>query len=428
MTTYAVLGLQFGDEGKGKIIDVIAEKSKYVVRFQGGNNAGHTLYVNNKKFIMHLIPSGALHSNNNCVIGNGVVVDLNVLLKEVNTLKDNNIDISNRLFISDRAHLIMPYHITIDELQEEQLNSLQIGTTKRGIGPCYADKYNRIGIRAGDLLNDEVFRQKLKLNVELKNQLLTKIYNKEELDFEKIYNSFIKLVPMIKHMIVDTATMLNKALSNKEVIMFEGAQAAMLDIDFGTYPYVTSSNPTLGGIANGTGVSARAIKNVIGVSKAYVTRVGSGPLATEDNQEAGKHIQNIGNEFGATTGRPRRCGWLDLVALRYAVLLNNIDNLVITKLDVLTSLPKLKLCVGYKINETIYEQPPADLSLYSKIEPIYEEFLGWEEDISNVRNFNELPLACKNYLQRIIDFVNVPLKMVSVGKEREANIFLDSGI
>lgn len=425
MNTYAVLGLQFGDEGKGKIIDVIAEKSNYVVRFQGGNNAGHTLYVDDKKFIMHLIPSGALHSNNICVIGNGVVVDLNVLLKEVEILKDNNIDISNRLFISDRAHLIMPYHIIIDSLQEEQLSSLKIGTTKRGIGPCYSDKYNRIGIRTVDLLNKEVFKQKLKLNIDLKNELLTKIYNNEKLDFDNIYNSFIKLIPIIKHMIVDTTTMLNKALLNKKILLFEGAQAAMLDVDFGTYPYVTSSNPTLGGIANGTGVSARAIENVIGVSKAYVTRVGSGPLVTEDNQEAGRHIQNVGNEFGATTGRPRRCGWLDLVALRYAVLLNNIDQLVITKLDVLTSLQNLKLCVGYNINGRIYENPPADLSLYSKIEPVYEEFVGWNEDISNIRNINELPLACRSYLKRIIDFVNVPLKMVSVGKEREANIFLD---
>ena len=424
MTTYTVLGMQFGDEGKGKVIDVIAKKANYVVRSQGGNNAGHTLVVGNKKFVMHLLPSGVLHSNTKCVIANGVVIDLKVLLKEVNQLKSEGIDLIGRLFISNKAHLIMPYHVVLDELQEEKLQKQKIGTTKRGIGPCYTDKYSRVGIRVCDLLNKEVFKSKLQINLDLKNELLTKIYQKEPLDFTTIYNEFNSLVPSIKDMVVDTAIMLNDAILNKYTILFEGAQAAMLDIDFGTYPFVTSSNPTIGGIVTGSGVGARVIQSVIGVSKAYVTRVGSGPLVTEDTAEAGNHMQSIGNEFGATTGRPRRCGWLDLVALKYATMLNQIDALVITKLDVLTSLSTIKLCVGYEVDGKVYNYPPAEISQYENIKPIYEELPGWSEDISKIRSFAELPLNCRNYLQKIVDFIKVPLKMVSVAPERDANIFL----
>ncbi|KAL0263808.1 UNVERIFIED_CONTAM: hypothetical protein PYX00_011107 [Menopon gallinae] len=425
MKTYAVLGLQFGDEGKGKVIDVIAKHCDYVVRFQGGNNAGHTLYVNNKKFVMHLLPSGVLHGNTCCVIGNGVVVDLNILLKEINNLEQENLNVANRLCISSGAHLIMPYHIMLDTLQEESLKEAKIGTTKRGIGPCYADKYTRLGIRVGDLLNPEYFANKLKINLELKNQLLTKVYNKEPLEFDKIYEEYLKFADIFKPMIKNTPTLLNNALLENKTILFEGAQATMLDIDFGTYPYVTSSNPTSGGISSGSGIAPININNVIGVSKAYVTRVGEGPLVTEDKGESGNHLQKIGNEFGATTGRPRRCGWLDLVALKYAVMLNNVKGLVITKLDVLTGLPVIKMCTGYKIDGKEYNYPPSEICTYNKIEPIYEEFPGWKEDLSSITNFINLPIECRNYLNRIVEYIKVPIKMISIGPSRKDNIFLE---
>lgn len=423
--TYAVLGLQFGDEGKGKIVDVIAKHSNYVVRFQGGNNAGHTLYVDNQKFIMHLLPSGILHNNNTCIIANGVVVDIKVLLQEVNTLKQYGINVIERLLISDKAHIIMPYHIILDELQEQGLKESKIGTTKRGIGPCYIDKFNRIGIRAVDLLNPEIFKQKLQLNLDLKNQILTKIYNVGPLEFEPIYNQYLDMSKKIKLLITDTTKLLHQAVAQKSTILIEGAQAAMLDIDFGTYPFVTSSNPTAGGIYSGTGLGIGNPIKVIGVTKAYVTRVGSGPLVSEIDCNTNNHLQSKGNEFGATTGRPRRCGWLDIVALKYAITLNSVTTLIMTKVDVLTGLATIKLCIGYSYGEKTYNYPPSDISLYDKLQPVYEELEGWNEDISNITNYHDLPLNCQRYINRVAELTGIEISMISVGPSRDSNIFIN---
>jgi len=422
MAGYVVVGTQWGDEGKGKIIDVLAGKADYVVRFQGGNNAGHTVVVNGKKFALQLLPSGMVLGKGKCIIGPGVVVDPKVLLHEMEELMKRGGNVDN-LYISDRAHLIMPYHVKMDELREARAQG-KIGTTKRGIGPCYADKVNRIGIRMIDLLNDDVFSQKLKIALEEKNQVFTKIYDESPLSYDEIYNNYISYREKIKHMVMDSVTEVNKALDENKTVLFEGAQALMLDINYGTYPYVTSSSPTSGGVTTGVGVPPSKITKVIGVMKAYTTRVGEGPFLTELNDELGEELRTVGGEFGVVTGRPRRCGWLDLVVGKHANLINGLTDIVITKIDVLSGIKTLKVCVGYEINGKKYETVPASSEDLYKAQPIYKEFPGWDENISQITEFDKLPENCKKYLKFIEEYLECPISVVSVGPDRNQNIHI----
>ncbi|CAI9430380.1 Adenylosuccinate synthetase [Candidatus Ornithobacterium hominis] len=422
MATFVVVGLQWGDEGKGKITDVLSAKSDYVVRFQGGNNAGHTVYVGENKFVLHLLPSGVLQCPGKCIIGNGVVVDPKAFIQEISSIEEKGLS-TNHVFISRRAHIIMPYHILYDTYREEAAGNLSIGTTKRGIGPCYEDKVARTGIRAIDLLNPEVLKQKLQKNVEIKNAIFEKLYGKNPIDFQSIYDEYLAIGEQLKDRIVDTELELNQAIDNGKNVLFEGAQALMLDIDFGTYPYVTSSSPTTGGVCVGAGVPPTKLQNLIGVAKAYCTRVGNGPFVTELFDETGRKIREVGHEFGATTGRPRRCGWLDLVALRHACMINGITHLVITKLDVLSGLGKIKVCTAYKTEdgETIdyFTSSTTKLALYK---PVYEELDGWEEDITKINSFDELPENAQKYIQFIEKYLGIEVYLVSVGPDRSQNI------
>ena len=423
MAGYVVVGTQWGDEGKGKIIDVLGHKADYVVRFQGGNNAGHTVVVNGEKFILHLLPSGMLHGNGKCIIGPGVVVDPKVLLKELATLEEKGAKVDH-LYISDRAHIIMPYHIQLDILKEERSGDKKIGTTKRGIGPCYADKFSRVGIRAVDLLDMDIFAGKLASNLEEKNELFRKIYNAPELKFDEVFEEYKGYAEKLKHRIIDSVPEINEALDQDKFVLFEGAQAMMLDINYGTYPYVTSSSPTSGGVTVGAGVSPKKIDRIIGVMKAYTTRVGEGPFVTELDNELGEKIRQIGGEFGATTGRPRRCGWLDLVVGKYAVQINGLTDVVITKIDVLSGLDTIKICTGYEIDGKVYTTVPAATEILSRAKAIYEELPGWTEDISQMKNYDELPENCKKYIKRMEEILGCQISVVSVGPDRTQNIFL----
>ena len=397
--TFVIVGTQWGDEGKGKIIDVLSPKADYIVRFQGGNNAGHTVVVNDEKFILHLLPSGIINSQGKCVIGAGVVVDIEVLLKEIEELekRGRNLD---KLFIDERAHVIMPYHIEIDKAKEEAMGANKIGTTQRGIGPCYIDKIARNGIRIGDLLEPERFRDKLEWNVKEKNDMLTR-YGKGTFELEELYERFMKLAEKIRHRIIDGVVEINEAIEEGKQVLFEGAQALMLDIDYGTYPYVTSSSPTAGGVTVGTGVSPKKINRILGVMKAYTTRVGEGPFPTELNDETGEKLRTVGHEYGATTGRPRRCGWLDLVIGRYAVLIDGLTDIVLTKLDVLTGFEKIKVAVGYEIDGKVYHSYPGNLRKSKPLNIVYDELPGWTEDITQIKNYDELPENCKKYVEYI---------------------------
>lgn len=422
MSTYVVVGLQWGDEGKGKITDVLAEKSDYVVRYQGGNNAGHTVYVGEDKFVLHLLPSGVLQCKGKCIIGNGVVVNPEAFFNEIEQIEKRGLN-TDHVFISSRAHIIMPYHILLDTYREESAGSSQIGTTKRGIGPCYEDKISRTGIRAIDLLNPEVLKTKIKENLNVKNVLFEKLFNKEPLKFDDIYTKYLEFGKKLKNRIIDSEYEINYAIKEDKNVLFEGAQALMLDIDFGTYPYVTSSSPTTGGTTVGAGVPPTSLKNLIGVSKAYCTRVGNGAFPTELENETGELIRKIGNEYGASTGRPRRCGWLDLVALRYSCMINGITHLVITKLDVLSDFDKIKVGTAYKTTEgTITEIFPSTIEELANYEVIYQDLDGWKEDISKVTSYEELPILAKKYLEFIENFLGVQIYLVSVGPERSQNI------
>lgn len=423
MAGYVVVGTQWGDEGKGKIIDVLADKADYVVRFQGGNNAGHTVVVNGEKFILKLLPSGVLHGGT-CIIGPGVVVDPKVFLSEIEELEKRGAK-TDHVIISDRAHVIMPYHIKLDEIRESIEDRVKIGTTKKGIGPCYSDKISRDGIRMVDLLNLNQFAEKLKLNLKEKNEIFTKIYGLEPMNFEQIFEEYKIYIEKIKHRIVDTIPIVNEALDNNKFVLFEGAQAMMLDINYGTYPYVTSSSPTLGGVTTGAGVSPRKIDKGIGVMKAYTTRVGEGPFVTEFLDEFGDEIREKGYEYGAVTGRPRRCGWLDLVVGRHATEINGLTDIVITKIDVLSGIEKLKICTAYNIDGKIHKYFPSDTELLYKAKPVYEELDGWNEDITNVRNYEDLPENCKKYIKRIEDILKCKVSVVSVGPERRQNIHIN---
>ncbi|ACZ09003.1 Adenylosuccinate synthetase [Sebaldella termitidis] len=422
MNTYVVVGTQWGDEGKGKIIDVLAPKADYIVRFQGGNNAGHTVVVNDEKFILQLLPSGIINSKGKCIIGPGVVVDIEVLLKEINELEKRGKNLDN-LFIDERAHLIMPYHIEIDKAREEARGENKIGTTQRGIGPCYIDKIARNGIRTGDLLEMDRFKDKLEWNIKDKNDMLQR-YGKETFELEALYEKYVDLAQKIKHRIIDAVSEVNEAVDNNKTVLFEGAQALMLDIDYGTYPYVTSSSPTAGGAAVGAGVSPRKIERVLGVMKAYTTRVGEGPFPTEEDNETGEILRKTGGEYGSNTGRPRRCGWLDLVIGKYGVMINGLTDIVLTKLDVLDGFDKVKIAVAYEIDGKRYVNYPPNLRKSKEIKVIYEEFDGWKEDISKIKNYDELPENCKKYIKFIEEFLGCPVSMVSVGPERTQNIYL----
>ncbi len=423
MAGYVVVGTQWGDEGKGKIIDVLAHKADYVVRFQGGNNAGHTVIVNGEKFILHLLPSGMLHGNGKCIIGPGVVVDPKVLLSELKALDDKGAK-TNHLYISDRAHLIMPYHIKLDEVKEKARGKDKIGTTKRGIGPCYADKITRCGIRAIDLLDMDNFAKKLKFNLEEKNALFTKIYNEEALNFDQILADYKNYSEQLSWRIIDSVPEINKALDQDKFVLFEGAQAMMLDINYGTYPYVTSSSPTTGGVTTGAGVAPSKIKKTIGVMKAYTTRVGEGPFVTELTDNLGEKLRETGKEFGSTTGRPRRCGWLDVVVGKYAVDINGLTDVVVTKIDVLSGHKTLKICIGYDIDGKVYTAPPAAIEKLAEAKPVYIDLPGWDEDITAIRNYDDLPENCKKYIKKVEELIGAPISMVSVGPDREQNIFI----
>ncbi|MCX5749064.1 MAG: adenylosuccinate synthase [Candidatus Saganbacteria bacterium] len=419
MPVTIIVGSQWGDEGKGKITDLLSKDMDMVVRYQGGNNAGHTVVIDDKVFKLHLIPSGIFYPRVTCVIGNGVVVDPAVLLDEMETLRAQGIEPSN-LKISAKAHVIFPYHRFIDQAQEKKREAGRIGTTSRGIGPCYVDKFNRRGIRIGDLFNEEILKEKLRWNIDEKGFLLKNFYNMDfPLDFDEILNDYLGHARMIKKYVVeDISVLVSEACRNGKNILLEGAQGTMLDVDHGTYPYVTSSNPVSGGACTGAGIGPKLIDNVIGVVKAYVTRVGSGPFVTEIVSDIGDFLREKGGEYGATTGRPRRCGWFDSVVLRYAARINGLTHLAVTKLDVLDGLPSIKLCTAYRYDKKEMSEFPSDLRILEKCEPVYEEMPGWKTDTTSARSFSDLPDNAKKYLERISGLAGVPISLVSIGAER----------
>jgi len=423
LTTTVVLGAQWGDEGKGKVTDFFASTADFVVRFQGGNNAGHTIVVGEDKIALSLTPSGVLYSDCIPVIGSGCVIDLGFLKKELQMLKDKNID-TEKLAISPNAHLIMPYHKLLDELIEESLGENKIGTTKKGIGPCYADKIQRRGIRVQDLLDQEVFEKKVKSNIEETNLTLTKIYEHPPLVAEEIIEEFNGYKDIVANHTKDTSLLIENAIKENKTILFEGAQGTLLDIDHGTYPFVTSSNTSAGNAAIGSGVGPKNIDRIVGVTKAYISRVGSGPFITEQKNEVGDYLIEKGAEFGVVTGRRRRCGWLDLISLKYSVRVNSLTELFITKLDVLSGLEEINLCIGYKYENEIFTDYPYKESIHYKAEPVYQIFDGWTEDISSVKNFEDLPKNAQTYIKAIEEFIEVPITFISVGPERTENIII----
>lgn len=422
MSVSILVGSQWGDEGKGKIVDLLSTKYDIVARYQGGANAGHTIQIGDKQYIFHLIPSGILHENVVCVIGNGVVLEPNALLEEIEMLKQNGINIEGRLFISHNAHLIMPYHKLLDSINEK--GTRKIGTTGRGIGPSYIDKYARNGIRIADLLDKDSLKDKIKKNLDEKNNILKKLYDHEELKIDAIIQECIDFDAKIDNYITDTSELLNNAILENKSILLEGAQGALLDVDHGTYPYVTSSNPTSGGACTGTGIPPTKITDVIGIVKAYTTRVGLGPFPTELFDEDGEKLGRIGAEFGATTGRPRRCGWFDAFLVNYSRKINGIDRAVITKLDVLGYFDEIKVCVGYEINGKKLKYFPTSEAEINLAKPIYEVLPGWNQDISNVRSYDDLPKAAKEYLTFLSVKCGFEIKYISVGPKRSQTIEL----
>jgi adenylosuccinate synthase len=418
MMNLAVLGAQWGDEGKGKIVDLLTPRFDIVARYQGGHNAGHTVYVNGTKFVLRLIPSGILHSDVVCVIGNGVVVDPQALFSELDELTRNGINVKNRLFVSDKAHLILPYHRDLDLLSEARRGERKIGTTSRGIGPAYEDKIGRRGIRAGDLADPKALEQNVRANVEARNRLVQDSHMDWQPVLQQLLESGARLLPIVR----DVSLMLAEAMRAGQAILFEGAQGTLLDIDHGTYPYVTSSNATIGGVCTGLGVGPRAIGGVLGVVKAYTTRVGEGPLPTELTGEMGNRLRDSGNEYGAVTGRPRRCGWYDAVAVRYGVRINGLDALALTKLDVLDGLERIEICTAYRCGSRTLSEFPSDLSQLVACEPIYESMPGWESPTRGARRFSDLPENARRYIARLEQVSGVPAAIVSTGSDREDTI------
>ncbi len=420
-----LVGAQWGDEGKGKVIDVLTENSDVIVRYQGGNNAGHTVKFENKTFILHLVPSGILRPKKICIIGNGVVVDPEALFEEVDMLRGKRVSLKNRLWISEQAHLIMPYHKIADCLKEDKATAKsKIGTTKRGIGPCYADKVARLGIRVVDVLDPKTFNERLKTILPEKNKILEKVYGGKALSFQKIYSTYLQYAKRLRPFVADTKLMLYGALKQKKKILFEGAQGTALDIDHGSYPYVTSSNATAGGAITGSGVGPNKIDSVIGVVKAYTTRVGEGPLPTQLEPKLLSHLQNKGEEFGATTGRPRRCGWFDGVIARHAARVNGITHLAVMKLDVLDELKAIKVCVAYRVKGKLIKDFPTGICDFREAKPVYKEFPGWMQETGHITSFNKLPQNAKRYLKFLSGLLETPLSIISVGPKRSQTIFL----
>ncbi|HFC98507.1 MAG TPA: adenylosuccinate synthase [Thermosulfurimonas dismutans] len=425
MPSVVVVGTQWGDEGKGKIVDLLAERADYIVRFQGGNNAGHTLVINGRKHILHLIPSGIFHEGKTCLIGNGVVVDPAVLLSEIDRLQESGLPVPpGKLYLSEKAHLIMPYHKAIDLGRESLRGKTRIGTTGRGIGPCYEDKIARRGIRVSDLLDPELFGQKLKEILEEKNFYLQKYLGRDPLSYEEVYETYLRYGERLAPYVANISEILDQARREGKNILFEGAQGTQLDIDHGTYPFVTSSNTVAGNACAGAGVGPTSIDYVLGIAKAYTTRVGEGPFPTELRDATGDHLRECGGEYGSTTGRPRRCGWLDGVILREAARLNGLSGLAITKLDVLSGLTEIRFCEAYELEGRRLSSLPARVSEIYRVKPLYRSFRGWQEDLSNCRRLEDLPSAAREYLHFIEDYTGVPVVMVSTGPSRDQNILI----
>lgn len=421
MPGLAIVGSQWGDEGKGKIIDYLAEKADMVVRGQGGNNAGHTVVIGDKKYALHLIPSGVLNKGAVNIIGNGVVFDPEGFFKEIEGLEKDGVDTS-RIFVSDRAHIVFSYHKLLDGLYEEARGKDDIGTTKKGIGPCYMDKIERSGIRTCDMLDEKVFREKLSAQIDKKNDIITKLFNEKPLDKEEIIETYMEYANRLKPYIRDTGVMVYESLQKDEKVLFEGAQGSLLDVDLGTYPYVTSSHPTSGGFTTGSGIGAGSIQKVLGITKAYTTRVGKGPFVTEEDNETGNRIRELGHEYGVTTGRPRRCGWFDAVVVKYSARINGMTGLSLMLLDVLSEFETIKLCDQYDHNGEKIDHFPARLEILGECKPVYREIPGWMCDISSCKTYEELPEAAKGYIKAIEDATGVPVNIISVGPRRDQTI------
>lgn len=418
MSTVVVVGTQWGDEGKGKITDFLAEGADVVARYQGGNNAGHTILIDNKKYKLTMIPSGIFNHNKTCVIGNGMVINPEALIQEINYIHENGFSTEN-LKISDRAHVIMPYHLILDGLEEDRKGDNKIGTTRKGIGPCYMDKAARNGVRIADLMDAEEFEARIRSIMIEKNHLIEQVYGGEALDADAVIRDYLGFADVLRPYVTDTSVVLNDAIDAGKKVLFEGAQGVMLDIDQGTYPYVTSSNPSAGGVCIGSGVGPSKIQQVIGVAKAYTTRVGDGPFPTEQDNEIGQLIRDKGHEYGTVTGRPRRVGWFDTVVVRHARRVSGITGLSLNSLDVLTGLETVKICTGYKLRGEVIDTYPASLKLVSECEAIYEEYPGWSEDISGAKTLEDLPANTRNYLNRVSELTGIPIAIFSVGRNRE---------
>jgi len=423
VTVIAIVGGQWGDEGKGKVIDLLAEKARVVARFSGGDNAGHTVINPYGEFRLHLVPSGIFYPQVTCIISNGVAINPAVLLKEIDDLHNHGVDTS-RLFISARAHLVMPYHTLLDGLEEERRNKGALGTTHRGIGPAFADKVARLGIRAGDLLDRDIFWGRLSAALEFKNIILTKVYQVSPLSAEEIYGQYCHYGEQLAPFIRETSSIIREAATKGELVLLEGAQGALLDTDFGTYPYVTSSSPLAGASCIGTGLGPREIDRVVGIFKAYNTRVGAGPMPTELKDEIGDLIREKAREYGATTGRPRRCGWFDAVAGRFSVQINGLSDIALTHLDIYDGFSSIKICTAYKFNDEVLTSFPSDIAILEKCQPIYEELDGWQESISGIRNFEKLPTGARNYMSRLEDLLSCPISLVSLGPNRRQIILI----
>lgn len=418
MSTVVVVGTQWGDEGKGKITDFLAESADVVARYQGGNNAGHTILIDGEKFKLSLIPSGVFYKEKTCVIGNGMVINPAALIQEINYIHENGFDTKN-LVISDRAHVIMPYHMVLDALEEDRKGPNKIGTTRKGIGPCYMDKAARNGIRIADLMDAEEFELRLRHLMEEKNQVITQVYGAEALDVEEILTQYLKYAEVLRNYVTDTSVILNEAIDADRKVLFEGAQGVMLDIDQGTYPFVTSSNPSAGGVCIGSGVGPSKIKQVIGVAKAYTTRVGDGPFPTELNDATGDYIRETGHEYGTVTGRARRVGWFDSVVVSHARRVSGITGLSLNSLDVLSGLETVKICTGYKYRGEVITHYPASLKMLAECEAVYEELPGWSEDITSAKTLDDLPANTRRYVERVSELTGIPIAIFSVGRNRE---------
>lgn len=424
MPTVVVVGLQWGDEGKGKIVDCLSEKADVVARYQGGHNAGHTVVINNEKFVLHLIPSGILHKGKKCLIGNGVVIDPAALIDEIDGLNARGVEIRGNLFISKNAHVIMPYHMALDRESEKLRGDKSIGTTGRGIGPAYCDKVGRTGIRIADLLYPSVFREKLKAHLFHVNFLLENLYKTKAFEIDSIYNEYLGYAEKLSAHVADTDVIIDRVIAAKGNVLFEGAQGTLLDIDHGTYPFVTSSNACAGGACTGLGVGPTKISRVLGVVKAYTTRVGSGPFPTEIRDAIGDTLREKGGEYGATTGRPRRCGWLDMVILRHSARINGVTGIAITKLDILDGFDTIKICTAYRHKGKIYEEFPKEMNVFEESEPVYEEMKGWNTSTFAIREFNKLPRAAKAYIKTVEKLLGVKVQIISTGQRRDELILL----